>query len=449
MTGPEQSQAIETRRVSPDQTKSDVTSKYDAVIVGASLAGCTTATLLAREGLRVALVEKNPDVNAYKRICTHFIQSSAVPALQRLGILDELERMGALRPRTRLWTRWGWILPPAHSDVPASVNIRRERLDPFLRQFAAQTSGVELILGVAAEELTREPDGTVTGVIARNRKGERIALRASLTVGADGRDSRIGEISGVQTRKLPHGRFAYGAYYEGPSPAGAPDGSLWILDPSMAAAFPTDEGLTLYACMPTHDRLPEFKRDLPRALESFISEIPDAPPILASRRIGPVQGKIDMTNVLRSPIAPGLALAGDAALALDPLWGIGCGFALQTGEWLADAVAPSLRGQRPLAESLQAYRKRYRAGLREHAATIVDQATGRRLNAGERFVFSAAPHEQRLAELFEAFGTRNIAPRRFLIEGLPRALTTHARRALGARGGSRSPLRQETAEVGM
>ena len=30
---------------------------YDAVIVGGSLAGCTTAILLGREGLRVALVE--------------------------------------------------------------------------------------------------------------------------------------------------------------------------------------------------------------------------------------------------------------------------------------------------------------------------------------------------------------------------------------------------------
>ncbi len=36
---------------------------YDAVIVGASAAGCTAATLYARQGLKVALVdrESNPD----------------------------------------------------------------------------------------------------------------------------------------------------------------------------------------------------------------------------------------------------------------------------------------------------------------------------------------------------------------------------------------------------
>jgi menaquinone-9 beta-reductase len=411
---------------------------YDAVIVGASLAGCTAATLLGRAGLRVALVERSPDQTAFKRICTHYIQSSAVPTLERLDVLEELEQMGARRSRARLWSRWGWIMPPRRPEVPAGVNIRRERLDPFLRRLAAETPGVELILGVAAEELLRDGDGAVSGVVVRNREGARNALRAPLSIGADGRDSTIAKLSGVRTRRLPHGRFAYAAYYEGPPVAGDPDSSLWLLDPSMAGAFPTDEGLTLYACMPTLDRLPEFRRDLEQGLERFVSEIPDAPPILESRRVTPVAGRLDMTNVLRSPIAPGLALIGDAALALDPLWGIGCGFALQMADWLADAVMPALAGEQPLSQGLAAYRRRQRAGLREHAAMIVDYATGRKLNAAERLIFSAAAREPRLAATFEAFGTRNLAPRRFLVGALPRALASRARHAV--RPGARPSL---------
>ena len=57
---------------------------YDAVVVGASLAGCATAILLARDGARVALVEQRPDQAAYKKICSHYIQSSAVASLERL-----------------------------------------------------------------------------------------------------------------------------------------------------------------------------------------------------------------------------------------------------------------------------------------------------------------------------------------------------------------------------
>lgn len=437
----EQTQAGERRQAAGEDMRSEETARpaasngsaYDAVVVGASLAGCTAATRLGRAGLRVALVEKSPDPNAFKRICTHFIQSSAVPTLQRLGVLEELERMGALRSRARIWSRWGWIMPPPHPEVPAGVNIRRERLDPFLRRLAAETPGVELTLGVAAEELLRDGDGAVSGVVVRDRHGARTTLRAPLTIGADGRDSTIAELAAVKTRRRPHGRFAYAAYYEGPQPAGAPDGSLWLLDPSMAAVFPTDEGLTLYACMPSNDRLPEFRRDVERGLQRFVSEIPDAPPILESRRVSPVAGKLDMTNVLRAPIAPGLALIGDAALALDPLWGIGCGFALQMADWLVDAVAPALAGEQPLSQGLAAYRKRQRVGLKEHAATIVDYATGRKLNPGERLVFSAAARDPRLAATFEAFGTRNIAPRRFLASALPRALALGARDAIAPR----------------
>lgn len=75
----------------------------DAVIVGASLAGCTTAILLARAGARVALVERRPDAAAFKRICSHLIQSSAVPTLETTGSAgNDRSGRGAARSRARL-----------------------------------------------------------------------------------------------------------------------------------------------------------------------------------------------------------------------------------------------------------------------------------------------------------------------------------------------------------
>ena len=71
--------------------------EYDAVIVGASLAGCATAIALGRAGASVALVEKRPDPAAFKRICSHFIQASAVPALDRLGLLEPIVEAGGVR----------------------------------------------------------------------------------------------------------------------------------------------------------------------------------------------------------------------------------------------------------------------------------------------------------------------------------------------------------------
>jgi 2-polyprenyl-6-methoxyphenol hydroxylase-like FAD-dependent oxidoreductase len=389
--------------------------------------------MLARAGARVALVEKSPDPAAYKRICTHYIQSSGVPTLQRLGLLEPMVQAGALRSRARIWTRWGWIAPPTDSSAPYGVNLRRERLDPMIRRLAAETPGVELILGHTVDELVRE-HGRVCGVRARDKGGETLQLRARLVVGADGRDSRVAKLAEVRTRTAPHGRFAYGGYFEGPTPATYPDQALWILDPHMAAAFPTDSGLTFYAVMPTKDRLPEFKRDPEAALRAFVSAVPEAPPILASRLVGEITGKIDMTNVIHVPTAPGLALAGDAAGALDPLWGVGCGFALQSAEWLADSVAPALRGEEPLERGLKRYRRRHARGLGGHTKTIVDYAGGRKLNAPERLFFSTATYDKRVGRIFEAFGSRNIGPVRMIATGTPLAAIAGARRSLTGRG---------------
>ncbi len=402
---------------------------YDAVIVGASLAGCTTAIMLGRAGARVALVERQPDPQAFKRVCSHFVQSSGVPTLQRLGLMERIEAAGGVRSHIRAWSRWGWIVADPERTPPA-LNLRREKLDPLMRAAAAETPGVELLLGRTVERLLRSEDRAVRGVVARDRSGAEVELRARLTVGADGRDSRVAELAEVPTRRTPHGRFAYGGYFEGPPPAGAPGGSLWMLDPQWAAAFPTDDGLTFYAAMGTKDRLPEFRADPEAALVTWVADVPEAPPIRASRLVGPVIGKLDMENKLRRPVMPGLALVGDAALAIDPRWGVGCGFALQTAEWLCESVTPALLRGEPVDAGLERYRRRHRRGLHGHALLMVDYATGRRLNPGERLLFSASARDAKLAARFDAFGSRRIGPARMFATTIPRALAVNARHAL-------------------
>ncbi|HEX6602030.1 MAG TPA: NAD(P)/FAD-dependent oxidoreductase, partial [Solirubrobacterales bacterium] len=332
-------------------------SDYDAVIVGASLAGCAAAIQLGRAGHRVVVVEKQPDPNAYKRVCSHFIQAGGVPSLERLGLVEPMEAAGAKRPQVHIWCQWGWIESPSER-APRGINLRREVLDPMVRSMAAETPGVELMLGWTAERLLRE-EGAFAGVAVRNPQGEERKIRARLTVGADGRDSRVAELSGVPVKTYPHNRVAYGGYFEGGVPPHSPDATAWFMNPQWGAGFPTDNDLTFYAAMPTKDRLPEFRRDPSRALVSFLADMPEAPPIREGRLVAPVVGKIEMTNRMRRPVAPGLALIGDAALATDPLFGVGCGWAFQSAEWLADAVLPALRGDDTLERGLARYRRRH------------------------------------------------------------------------------------------
>jgi 2-polyprenyl-6-methoxyphenol hydroxylase-like FAD-dependent oxidoreductase len=406
---------------------------YDVAIVGASLAGCSAAIMLARSGARIALIEKSPDPRAFKRICSHYIQSSGVRPLERMGLIEPMMQAGAIRSRACAWTRWGWVEPPATSTSPVGINLRRERLDPLIREIAAGTPGVDLILGHTVQELVYDGE-RVCGCKARDTHGQTLRLRARLVVGADGRGSRIAKLARVATKTSPHGRFAYGGYFDGPMPERYPNSALWLLDPDMVGAFPTDNGQIFYAVMPASERLPEFREDPAAALQRFVAAIPDAPPIAESQLVGEVVGKIDMTNVINTPTAPGLALVGDAASAVDPLWGVGCGFALQSSEWLADSVAPALGGTESVDRGLQRYRRRHARGLKGHTREILDYATGRKINAGEKLFFSAASYDERTAKVFEAFGSRNIGPGRMLATGIPFAVLATARRSVSERG---------------
>ena len=416
-------------------SSADATEQFDAVIVGASLAGSATAIMLGRAGARVALVEQRPDAAAYKKVCSHYIQSSAIATLERLELLEPMLQAGAVRSRVRLHGPWGWVEPAQRSSVASGVNLRRELLDPLIRRTAAETPGVELMTGRTVGELLRD-GASICGVTARDRDGDTLRLRSRLVVGADGRGSRVAKLAGARERKHRNERFAYGAYFEGPAPTGSPDASFWLLDPDMAAAFPTDSGLTFYAAMPTKQRLAAFREDPAKALVEFVASVPDAPPIEASRMVSAPEGKLDMTNVAHARTAPGLALVGDAALAADPLWGVGCGWALQSAEWLADGVGAALAEPRAsaaesaLASGLKRYERAHRRALSGHRTMIYDYSGGRKMNPAERLLFSTATHDEGVARVMEAYGSRNIGPARMALTATPRALVAKARRPL-------------------
>jgi 2-polyprenyl-6-methoxyphenol hydroxylase-like FAD-dependent oxidoreductase len=406
--------------------------EYDVALVGGSLAGSTAAILLGQAGQRVALIEKQPDPKAFKRMCSHFIQASAVPTIERLGLMEPIVAAGGVRSRIRARTPWGTIDPPRDNGGYA-VNLRRELLDPMVREAAAATPGVDLHLGRTVTALRRNGE-VFSGVVVRDPEGEESVLNARLVIGADGRDSRVAKLAEVNEKTHPHGRFAYGSYFEGPPIEGSPDGMIWFNDPNWAAAFPTDGGLTFYAAMPTMDMLPEFKRDPEQALVSYLEALPDPPPIREQHRVDDVLGKIDMTNRVRGPVAPGLALVGDAALATDPLFGVGCGWAFESGEWLADSVIPALRDQESLEKGLKRYRRLHKRKLGGHAFMIHDYATGRPVSGPEKLLFRAAANDPKVAAAFDAFGTRRIGPARMFATAIPRAVLVNTRLSFGRRG---------------
>ena len=390
-------------------------SEYDVAVVGASIAGCTTAALLGRAGVKVALLEQRPDPAAYKTVCTHFIQASATPTIERLGLAREIEAAGGVRNSVKLWTRYGWINPDLGDDYRHpryGYDIRREKLDPMLRELAGNTTGVDLMRGQSVTGLLGS-NGRPTGVRIADRDRSERELSARVVVAADGRDSPVARMSGIRTRTMPHARFAFFAYYRD-LPLSSGDTSLmWLLDPDVAYAFAQDDGLTLMAAFLSRDRAPWFKRNLEENFVSYFRGLPGAPDVAGGERVSKLIGKLEMPNTTRRAGRPGLAFIGDAAMAADPLWGVGCGWAFQSGEWLAEELARPLSRAAPDSEldaALERYRKQHRRRLLGHFLMTSDYASGRPFSAIERLLFASASTDSRCREGFFAFGTRSIRP---------------------------------------
>ncbi len=392
--------------------------EYDVVVVGASIAGCTAATFLGRQGARVALVESHSDPRFFKRMCTHAFHASTWPTFERLGLLEAVEGAGARQGGLNIWSRYGWISPTrAYAEQldhdAHNINIRRETLDPMLRETAAETDGVELILGNTVTEVLRDGD-RVSGVVAGDRDGSVRELRARLVVAADGRDSSVARLAGQRTKVRPNNRFCFMAYYRDTPLATGPGSQVWFSDPDMTYAFPTDDELTLLVCVPHKDRLAEFKADPEAAMARAYAQLPEAPRVDPSKRVGKVLGKLDAPNETRGPIGQGVAFIGDAATAADPVWGAGCGWAMQSAEWLAQEAGPALRESGDLDRALSRYARRHRKAVNGHNRIYTIFSRARRLTPPQKLAFRAAARDDVLAGRMALFGERWIGPRRLL-----------------------------------
>jgi menaquinone-9 beta-reductase len=401
---------------------------FDVVVVGASIAGCTAARLFALAGARVALVERRPDPAAYKVLCTHAIQSSASPTIERLGLATLLEARGAVRTHPEVWTpHGGWIRFP--TDVPHGYSVTRATLDPMLRELAAATPGVDLLLGRAAVGLL-DDRGRIVGLELESPNGDVRSLRARLVVGADGRNSAVARLAHMPGRVRPNNRFFYFAYWRGVRPRTSRP-RLWLLDPEVAAAFPNEDDLTMVVAAPHRSRLTAVRADPEGAYRRIVTRLPGGPDLAGAERASKLIGALDLPNVMRPAARPGLALVGDAALAADPVFGVGCGWAFQSAEWLVDHTAAALVGDGNLDGALDRYRRAFRRRLGlHHYWQITDFASGRKLRASERTAFHAAAADRAFARAVEEVASRRRSSLRMLD---PRLAPGALRGALRAR----------------
>ena len=249
---------------------------YDAVIVGGSLAGCTTAIFLGRAGRA-----RRPGREA-ARPATPSSASARTSSRPRRcrrsnasGCSSRSSQPAACAPGSRPGRAWGWIEAAARGGRPRASTCAARSSTRWSARRRRRRPGVDLHARPGRDGLLRERRGRRRRHRPRPRRqrgrpcGQARDRRRRPRLA--GRRARRGEGEDSPARALRLRRLLRGAL-----PEDAPDSAIWFIDPHWAAAFPTDSGLVFYAAMPTKELLPEFKRDPTEALIVFMAGLPEA-----------------------------------------------------------------------------------------------------------------------------------------------------------------------------
>jgi 2-polyprenyl-6-methoxyphenol hydroxylase-like FAD-dependent oxidoreductase len=318
---------------------------------------------LARKGYRVLLVDRTRFPSDIPH--GHFIHRGGPQQLQRWGLLERLVA-GGCPPVTAMTTDLGDFALTGRDLSADGVALgyapRRSRLDQLLVE-AAVEAGVEFRPGFAVQGFTGEA-GRLTGIRGRDTaSGAVVSEYALLTIGADGRNSRLAAaVRAPVYEAAPALTFWYFSYWSDVQVDGL---EVYDHDRRVLLAFPTHAGLNgVFVGWPA-DELPTVKADLDRQFMAAVDLSPNfAERLRAGRRVEPYYGATDLPNFYRRPYGPGWALVGDAGHHKDPYLALGIRDALRDAEWLAEAVDAGLSGRQPLPGALEAYEQRRNAASR-------------------------------------------------------------------------------------
>ncbi len=326
---------------------------YDVIVVGARVAGASTAMLLARQGHRVLMVDRASMPSDV--VSTHAVLRTGVLQLARWGVLDQVVEAGT-PPVRNITLGFGderiRFQVKAECDVDTLYAPRRHLLDNILVE-AAQDAGADFAGRTRMVDLLRGPDGEVAGIITKRRGGE-TSCTARMVIGADGVWSRTAELVDARVR-LSHpalNAVSY-AYFEGIEV----DGFWFQFTPGVnAGVIPTNDGLSLvFAGRPT-TQLPEFHDDVDaefaRLLRHGGEDLADL--VAEGRRATNFRGT-SLPGFIKQAWGPGWALVGDAGYTKDPISAHGISDALRDAELCARAVDHALTNPGEAAHAMQGY----------------------------------------------------------------------------------------------
>lgn len=332
-------------------------SNYDTIVIGGGPAGSTVATLVAEQGYRVLLLERETEP-------TFKIGESLIPAtywtFKRLGMLEKLRTSHfPQKYSVQFYSRSGKGSSPFYffqtnpHESAVTWQVLRSEFDQMLLD-NAEEKGVAVRRGVGVREVLFDGD-TATGVLTQNIDGTRETLNATVIVDSTGQRSLIGRQLKLNTIEPNLKMASLFTHYEGGHrDEGIDEGATLILHTeekdSWFWSIPLPYNRTSIGVVGELDYLLQNRRDATGKLDTqkiFNEELAKCAPLKqrleGAKQLFPIQTTKDFSYRASRIAGNNWVLVGDAFGFLDPVYSTGLFLALKSGEMAADVIVEAFQ----------------------------------------------------------------------------------------------------------
>jgi flavin-dependent dehydrogenase len=338
----------------------------DVIVIGGGPAGSTAATLLARQGHTVTLLER-------ERFPRFQIGESLLPynndLFTRLGVTDQLAA-GDFFPK------YGAFFVTGDGNTSYRFRFDLRLSDPYRRSFQVKRAEFDhLLLKNAAKQGVDVREGTpVTSVDLSDPNSVTVNgdIRARFVVDASGHHSLIGNRQAMRADVPSLKKVAIFAHYKNvPRPQGKDAGNtvIAILRNAWFWMIPVNADTMSVGLVVDRSHVMSCGLDSQQLLEQTIARTPwVAERMKNAERVTPIYARKDFSFRMRNLAGDNYALIGDAAGFLDPIFSTGVFMAMKSADMVIDGVSQRLRSGS--VHGLRAYERDMQRGLDKYLRFI-------------------------------------------------------------------------------
>ncbi len=333
--------------------------KYDVIVVGAGTAGCLAAKTVAESGLKVCLVERKKREDIGEKICgdalgEHHLKTVGLELPQGGELEKRIEGIQIYSPDMNT------VFTIADKEFVGHILNRRLFGQWLLKK--ASDKGATIFDSTQFLEPTFEK-GYVTGILAKNARGENVELKSKVVVDASGffgvvrkqLPSEMGidrEIENedveacyreIRQLKQESENTKYCEIYLNQKVT--PGGYTWIFPKSGAKV---NAGLGI--CM---------VGNYPNPKKQFYNHILSRPVFEGSSLVAGGAWFDPTRRPLDNMVSNGVVIIGDAASLVNPIHGGGIGPSMLSGFQAGKTIVAALEKGEPSKEALWPYNKEY------------------------------------------------------------------------------------------